>query len=131
MQTPGGHFDDLSTSWTLLQQAHQDGGPERYQARDALVRRYRTVVRRYLAGALRYEPNAPDAIDECEQRCWARLVEGRFRGASPERGRFRDYLRVVLSNLVHDHKRERRQAPAELAGSELLTAEPVDDAEYR
>jgi DNA-directed RNA polymerase specialized sigma24 family protein len=124
-------LNDLSTSWTLLKQAHQEGGAERVQARDALVRRYRSVVRRYLAGALRFEVDVQEAVDECEQRCWARLVEGRFRSASPERGRFRDYLRTVLANLVNDHRRERRRAPAELAGAERVPAESVSDEEYR
>jgi RNA polymerase sigma factor (sigma-70 family) len=130
MSASGDHFDDLSTSWTLLRQAHQEG-MDRLQARDALVRRYRTVVRRYLAGALRGEPDVSDAVDECEQRCWVRLVEGRFQGVSPQRGRFRDYLRVVLSNLVNDYRRERRQAPGELAGAEQVAAEPVSDEEYQ
>lgn len=131
MPAPADHFDELSTSWTLLRQAHQEGVAERSEAGDALVRRYRGVVRRYLAGALRHERDAADAVDECEQRCWARLVEGRFRGVSPEQGRFRDYLRVVLCNLVTDYRRERRRAPAGLDAAEQLVAEPVSDEDYR
>jgi RNA polymerase sigma-70 factor (ECF subfamily) len=130
--TPAGtHLDDLSTSWTLLQQAHQGGGAERTRATGELVRRYRSVVRRYLAGALRHDPDAAEALDECEQQCWARLVEGRFAGVNPQRGRFRDYLRVVLSNLVHDQRRARRQAPAALQEVDPEAPEPVSDDEYR
>jgi RNA polymerase sigma factor (sigma-70 family) len=112
-----------------LRQAHEVGA-DRSQARDALVCRYRPLVRRYLGGALRYRPEAPDAVDECEQRCWVRLVEGRFQGACPDKGRFRDYLRAVLSNLVNDYRRERRQALPGL-DEEPAQEEPVGADEYR
>jgi DNA-directed RNA polymerase specialized sigma24 family protein len=131
MSASGDHFDGLSTSWTLLQHAHEQGGPQSLQARDALVRRYRSVVRRYLAGALRGERDVSDAVDECEQRCWVRLVEGRFQSVTPDKGRFRYYLRVVLCNLVNDYRGERRQAPVELGGGELMAAEPPNDQEYQ
>jgi RNA polymerase sigma-70 factor (ECF subfamily) len=131
MQPAANHLSDLSTSWTLLIQAHQGAEAERKRARDTLIQRYRVVVRRYLGGALRHEPNAPTAVDDCEQECWKRLVEGRFQGANPQRGRFRDYLRAVLSNLVNDQRRQRRQAPGELGEVASPLAEPFSDDEYR
>jgi RNA polymerase sigma-70 factor (ECF subfamily) len=124
------HLDELSTSWTLLQQA-QKGGEDRSRACAALVQRYQQVVRRYLAGALRHDPDAPQALDECEQECWVRLVEGRFAGANPQRGRFRNYLRAVLINLIHDHRRSRcRRDFADLGELDPETP-PVSDEEYR
>jgi RNA polymerase sigma factor (sigma-70 family) len=135
VSTSSPHFDDLSTSWTLLQKAHDSDTGERVAAQAILVQRYRGVVRRYLAGALRRSAalagrpgDLEDVLDECEQLCWIRLVEGRFAGVNPQQGRFRDYLRVVLGNLVHDWQ---RQKPAGELPEDVQAPEPVSDQEYR
>lgn len=101
-------MSDLSTSWTLLQQAHaQDRSPqEQSAARGALFLRYEPLVRQYLGGAFRHLPNQREAVDECLQRFAQRLLEGAFKGASPERGRFSAYLKTALRNLATSYLRE-------------------------
>jgi RNA polymerase sigma factor (sigma-70 family) len=129
-------LSNLSTSWALLRQAHACGVPEQEQAsaRRALVERYHHVVRRYLGGALRRLPedHRQEALDECYQCFCVRLLDGRFGGATPQRGRrFRDYVRKVLSNLVNDYWRERRQQPTQLAEIEVAVEDwQPDDAQF-
>jgi hypothetical protein len=133
----GQHFDDFSTSWTLLKQAHEGPDEDRARAQTLLVQRYRGIVHRYLAGALRrcvakglgQEPNIAEAVDECEQQCWLRLVQGRFSAVSPDKGGFRNYLKVVLGNLVKDRLSAQKRAPEGLG--ERDPEEQVSDDEYR
>src|SRR5262249_43453223 len=59
---------------------------------------------RYLRGAL----GDPDLAAELLQEFALRFVRGDFHAAAPQRGRFRDYVRRALQNLVCDHHRRRR-----------------------
>lgn len=91
----------ISTAWTLIRDAHHsaDAG---VRARNELMERYHGAVYRYLLGALR----DPDEADELFQQFALRFARGEFlQRADPERGRFRNYVRTVLINLVNDHKR--------------------------
>jgi RNA polymerase sigma-70 factor (ECF subfamily) len=123
-------LDGQSTSWTLINEAIGPDTEVRYRAQAKLIRRYDRVVRRYLAGAFRCDIDDPK-VEECAQECWKRLVEGRFQAVSPEKGRFRDYLRTVLSNLVNSRRRKDERAPAPLGDLDPPAPDPVSDAEYR
>ena len=121
------HFSQLSTAWTALAQAR--AGPEDAAAQAAvryLLDRYGTPVYRYLLGALR----SRDAADECYQEFALRLVRGDFKGANPQRGRFRDFLKTSLYHLIVDHQRRQRRRPVPLstdapapAAADLMAAE--------
>jgi RNA polymerase sigma-70 factor (ECF subfamily) len=87
----------ISTRWTLLEQAHR-GADGAAAARTHLLERYGGAVRRYLRGAAK----DPDAADDLFQEFAYRFLHGDFKGASPERGRFRDFLKGVISHLVAD-----------------------------
>jgi RNA polymerase sigma-70 factor (ECF subfamily) len=88
----------ISTVWTLVTQAHggAEGGAE---ALAALLERYQQAVYRYLVTAVR---NA-DTADELFQEFALRFVRGDFRRANESRGRFRDYVRTALKNLIRNH----------------------------
>jgi RNA polymerase sigma factor (sigma-70 family) len=128
-------LEHLSTSWALLQEAHDPRAhaQRRADARGQLIRRYEDVVRRYLGGALRHEDDRQEAIDECFQRFSLRVLEGALHSADASRGRFHNYLRTCLSNLVTDYRRERARQPAGLPASDPAQpdADPVSDAEFR
>jgi RNA polymerase sigma-70 factor (ECF subfamily) len=95
----------ISTRWTLLEQAHH-GADGAAAARTHLLDRYGGAVRRYLRGAAK----DPDAADDLFQEFAYRFLHGDFKGASPERGRFRDFLKGVISHLVADFcKRQGRR----------------------
>src|SRR5262245_63341462 len=75
----------IETTWTLVFQAHQGQEPDAL-ARQRLLLRYRGAIYRYLLGALR----DPDAAEELAQEFAVRFLQGGFRRADPQQGRFRD-----------------------------------------
>jgi RNA polymerase sigma-70 factor (ECF subfamily) len=102
-QTINSRLSRISTVWTMLADAHHAPGAEGGAARLAFIQRYQRAAYRYLLGAVRDE----DAADELFQEFALRFVRGAFRNADPERGRFRDYLRISLSHLLADYRRQR------------------------
>lgn len=92
-----------------------------------LVDRYLGATYRYLLGAVR----DPDLAAELTQEFALRFLRGDFRGARPNRGRFRDYLRAVLVNLVNDAFRHRQRAPRQWAQLEEVAAVELPGDEDR
>lgn len=101
-------LDLISTRWTLLERAHQGAPDAAAAAREHLLDRYSGAVRRYLLGAVK----DADAADDLYQDFAYRFLRGDYRGACPDKGRFRDFLKGALSHQVADHcKRQGRKAP--------------------
>jgi DNA-directed RNA polymerase specialized sigma24 family protein len=101
----------IATIWTAVVQAHGAGADTVVAARNRLMLRYHGAVYRYLPGAVR----DPDAAGDLCQEFAVRYLRGDFRRAAPDRGRFRDYVKMALVNLVNDHHRARQAAPKALA----------------
>jgi RNA polymerase sigma-70 factor (ECF subfamily) len=101
----------MSTTWTLLFQARDGPDAGVKAARRAMLQRYGGAVYRYLRAAV----GDPDAADDLYQEFALRVVRGDYRRASPDRGRFRDFLKTSLYHLVVDHHRVRQRQPAALA----------------
>jgi RNA polymerase sigma factor (sigma-70 family) len=99
-------LSQISTVWTLVSRAH--GGPAEVDAhaQAALVQRYQAAVYRYLLGAL----GDADSADEVFQEFALRLLRGDFHRAAPERGRFRDFVRTSLINLVINFRKKHGRA---------------------
>jgi RNA polymerase sigma factor (sigma-70 family) len=95
----------MDTCWLTVQQAHAEPAGAALPARHTLLHRYREPVYRYLFGAVR----DPDVAEELSQEFALRLMQGNFRRANPERGRFRDYLKSALINLVNKHLRSQQR----------------------
>jgi RNA polymerase sigma-70 factor (ECF subfamily) len=102
----------IETQWTALLRAHETDAGGARDARDRLLLRYSGAVYRYLLGAVR----DPDAAADLCQEFAVRFLRGDFRRAAPERGRFRNYVKTALVNLVNDHHRARRAGPVPLVG---------------
>jgi RNA polymerase sigma-70 factor (ECF subfamily) len=121
----------ISTLWTVVCQAHGGAGAEVSAAQQALIQRYGQAIYRYLLGALR----DPDAADELSAQFALRFIRGDLRGANPERGRFRDFVKGVLSHLIADHHNERRRQRAQSldagAPEPATLEEPGDDSDRR
>ena len=109
------HLSQIATHWTMVFQAHQDTADAVRAAQEKLLRRYCGAIYRYLLGALR----DPDAADELSQEFALRFVKGYFRRAEPGRGRFRDYVKMVLSNLITDHRKRQGGRPDALPDGSL------------
>lgn len=109
-ETLRSRLSQISTRWTLLRDVHSDDLPEAQQAHAALFERYRAAAWRYLVAVLR----SPDAADEVFQDFAVRLLKGDFQAATPEKGRFRSYLKTILSRMAVDHFRKRKRQGVEL-----------------
>jgi hypothetical protein len=105
------HLSQISTSWTVLHQAHHGPAGGVVEAQRRLLQRYGAAIYRYLLGALRDS----DAADELFQELALRIVRGDFHRADPERGRFRDLLKTALFHLIVDHQRRGKRQPQPLA----------------
>lgn len=104
------HLSQIQTLWTLVRQAQEGAADELQAAQERLLRRYGGAVKRYLLGALR----DPDAADEAFQDFAYRLLHGDMRGADPERGRFRQFVKGVLFHLVADYHKKKKRLPHNL-----------------
>jgi len=111
------------THWTLIYQAHGQDAKAR-QARDTLLQDYYGAVYRYFLGATR----DPDAAKDLAQEFALRFIEGGFRRADPDRGRFRDYLKTSLIHMTYDF-RQRLQRGSALDAPETLPDPSASDFE--
>src|SRR5262245_66432260 len=96
-------LSQASTDWMLLRQIHGGAPEEARAALELLLVRYRGAVYRYLRKAV----GATEADDLTQEFALA-LLHGKFRHADPHKGRFRDYVRTALFNLVAKHHRKKR-----------------------
>jgi RNA polymerase sigma factor (sigma-70 family) len=113
------HLSQISTLWTLVARAHETPGDGRAQAQRSLVQRYWRAIHSYLLGITRDE----HAANELLQEFALRLVRGDFHRADPARGRFRDFLKKALINLVISYRRQQSKAPVQvLSGVPEATA---------
>jgi RNA polymerase sigma-70 factor (ECF subfamily) len=99
-------LDQISTRWPLISE------PRKF------VLRYATAIRRYLGAILRDD----FAVDEVTQELMVRLLEKPIVPTQITRGRFRDYLKVMVRNTALTWlRREKNRAPA---SSDLLDTTP-------
>lgn len=95
---------DVSTIWSLVKKAHNGVPAQEQAARKALLDIYQAPIRRYLQAAV----HDADAVDEVFQDFALRVIGGSFHRADASRGRFRDYVKVTLRNLVHNYYKRNR-----------------------
>jgi len=101
------HLSRMKTQWSLVFQAQgaDTGSSQASRAQQKLLLRYYGAVYRYLRGMVRDAAVA----EELSQDFVVRFLRGDFRQANPQRGRFRDFLKVALRHLVIDHWRQAAQ----------------------
>lgn len=116
----------IATQWTMLIDAHADNSGGANDSAQLVVHRYSGAVYRYLLGAV----GDADVAEELCQEFLVRFLEGRLQRADPEKGRFRDYLKRVLINLVNDHYRRKSRRPQSLP-ADVAQAGPADNNEDR
>jgi DNA-directed RNA polymerase specialized sigma24 family protein len=99
-------IDEIATQWSLLRLAHQASLSVAGPARNVLVLRYSRAIRGYVGAMVKEVEDA----DEIAQEVVVRLLQGSFARANPERGRFRDMLKVAVRNVVLTYwtKKKRR-----------------------
>jgi RNA polymerase sigma-70 factor (ECF subfamily) len=113
----------IPTLWSLVGRAHQGTPVEATAARQQLLERYGDAIQRYLRNVLR----DPHAADEVFQEFALQLVHGKLRGANPERGRFRYFVKGTLYHLIADYRQQKRDWPGPLpAQVAALIASPEE-----
>ncbi len=99
-------LDSISTLW-----------PEIHDASN-FVLRYGPAIRAYLEAIL----HVPDDVEEAMQEFLVRVVEHRFERVTPDRGRFRDYLKRAVRNAAVSRIRKRRTRSTGGDGVDALAA---------
>jgi len=107
---PEMHLSRIETLWTVVCQAKNPEAAVR-AAQTRMLERYGGAVRRYLLAATR----DPEAAEELFQEFAVRFLRGGLRNASPELGRFRDYLKGVLIHLAADHHQRGKKKLVQLS----------------
>jgi DNA-directed RNA polymerase specialized sigma24 family protein len=110
MQTRDDRLSRIKTCWQQVREAHEVRTPDQLSDPAALwglLDRYAGAVERYLLGALR----DPDQAQELAQEFAVEFLRGATRGANPDRGRFRDYVKGILQHLIAQHYRKENRRP--------------------
>ena len=128
IQNSDNRLSQIHTNWSQLFAATQANSEATTKAQRELLLDYSGAVFRYLLGAVRNEHIASDLAQDFA----VRFLRGDFRNVAPEKGRFRDFLKRTLSNLVNDHFRKQKaeqhriQASITTEKRELAAPETVD-----
>jgi RNA polymerase sigma factor (sigma-70 family) len=103
-------IDAIETQWSMVRRAHQGTISSGSHAKSQLVMRYASAIRGYVQAMTRSEQEA----DELSQDVYVRILNGDFAGADPQRGRFRDLLKVAVRNMVRNHwQKQNRRRPVD------------------
>jgi RNA polymerase sigma-70 factor (ECF subfamily) len=120
-------LSQLSTEWSLVFLT-QKGTPDQVGAAQVeLMGRYAGAVHRYLLAVL----HDPEAASELDQEFALRFLRGDFHRADPSRGRFRDFVKQALRNLMIDYRRRQRVRPQTLGDDLPERGEvPAEDRDF-
>ncbi len=112
-------LNNISTNWDELIEAHagEDDDSAAAALRGQVLRRYAGCAYQYVLGATK----SHDAAEDLTQEFALKFVRGDFAKASPQQGRFRDYLKASLRNLITDFFR------TQAAAAVIKTATALDD----
>jgi RNA polymerase sigma-70 factor (ECF subfamily) len=115
-------LSQIATRWSLLLQA-RGGGNSGHAAWGELLLHYHAPVYRYLRGMVGNETQAEELCQEFA----VRFLRGDFRHADPDRGRFRDYLKVALQHLAGERARRPQTLPLSADHSARVLGESAVD----
>jgi RNA polymerase sigma-70 factor (ECF subfamily) len=113
-------LNQISTLWSLVCRANQGPVEEARSAQKQLLERYGGAIRRYLRSVM----NDADAAEEIFQEFALELCHGKLRGANPQRGRFRNFVKGTLFHLIASYRRQRRSWPQALPAAEVAQPNP-------
>jgi RNA polymerase sigma-70 factor (ECF subfamily) len=100
-------LSQIDTLWTVVRRAHNDGASQVAQAQQTLLERYGPAAQRYLRAVVKDR----DGADEVYQDFAVKFLRGDFASVSPERGRFRAFLKTVLFRMAMDFHRRGQRGP--------------------
>ena len=121
-KTVNDHLSRISTMWTVVFKAHEGSERTITAAQEQLLQRYRGAVYRYLFTIMR----DVHAADELAQEFAVKIVRGSFKNADPQGGRFRDYVKATLFNLIRTYRKQQRKREPQVG---QLAQEPATNPE--
>jgi RNA polymerase sigma factor (sigma-70 family) len=108
---PEPRLSQMSTHWTAVLDAHSGTPDQISPAVSQLMCRYSGAVHRYFLKAVK----DPADAEELDQEFAIRFLRGDFRRCDPARGRFRDYVKRAVQNMISDHFRRKKTSRARSA----------------
>jgi RNA polymerase sigma factor (sigma-70 family) len=101
---PEPRLSQMTTHWTAVLAAH-GGTPDQVNpAISRLMCRYSGAVHRYFLKAVKN----PLEAEDLDQDFAIRFLRGDFKRCDPKRGRFRDYVKRAVQNMISDHFRRKK-----------------------
>ncbi len=101
---PEPRLSQMTTHWTAVLKAHHDTPGQVNPAVSQLMCRYSGAVHRYFLKAVK----DPAEAEDLDQDFAIRFLRGDFRRCDPKRGRFRDYVKRAVQNMISDHFRRKK-----------------------
>jgi RNA polymerase sigma-70 factor (ECF subfamily) len=99
----GSRLSKIDTLWSVVRKAHVEDNEIATTAQQRLLELYAGAIRNYLIGSLRDEDLAEDLFQEFALK----FVAGDFKTVDSNKGRFRSYVKTVLSRMVAGHYRKK------------------------
>ena len=96
-------LSELSTQWTMLFEASHGTPEEVSTALKLLMLRYSGAVHRYFLKTV----GDAEVVKELDQEFALRFLKGSFLRYDPSLGRFRDYVKQAVRNLMIDYHRQK------------------------
>lgn len=125
--TDPNRFSQIETLWSVVRRAHGSAS-QAGSAQEQLLERYGTAAKRYLRAVAKDD----DAADEIYHDFAVKFLRGDLATASPDRGRFRNFLKTVLFRMAMDYHRGRQRGPQQHdldSGAEPAIDDPQGEAD--
>jgi RNA polymerase sigma-70 factor (ECF subfamily) len=121
----GSRYQFGRTRWSMVFDAGKTRGDAAAAARNELLVHYHDAVYRYLVARLRDQNAAGELFSQFAERVLE--LHPFLQRANPEKGRFRDYLKAILSRMIVDRYRQQSRQPGALPEG-VEPAQPEEDA---
>ncbi len=124
-------LDSMTTRWSVVRRAHQASLVSAGQARNELVLRYSKAIRAYVRAILQDDGRGADEVASRRHRP-SSSSRRLCRHADPNRGRFRELLKVSVRNMARNYwQTENRRRPAAVDVEAIAGADgSADDPEW-
>ena len=116
-------LSQIETLWSVVRLAHETDENLARSAQRRLLEQYGNAIKRYLNTKLR----DPAVADDVYQDFAIKFVRGDFQNATPEKGRFRTFIRTVLFRQVADfYRSQKRRGDVQL---DVKLVEPIVESD--
>ena len=112
----------IDTLWSVVCDAHDSAHERREPAQEVLLHRYGPAIKKYLVASLRDVEQAEEVFQEFALK----FIRGDLKHVSPEKGKFRAYVKTVLANLIRAHARKQSQQRRLGSGNDLDAIQDAD-----